>query len=146
MSDSQVSFRRINGRLVPIRGGDKPAGKKPHTPHAGYKVAGHVAAIASGAVSAAGLAVGGWKTVLAAEVASHSIGLGGSALAVKSASYAKGGRNKAKAYLSQEVTNQALGWGTFGALVLANPTTRQKGINAVKTAVSFTSGIVRKVL
>ena len=145
---SQLAFRRIHGRIVPIRGlvaaktakdvavtAASPALKKQNVSHNKIlKATSHTTAIASGIISGATL-FGGAKMFALGQ----SIGLGldfGSSGLNAAAHVGKGQKMKrVKEIARTEFVNNVVGYGAMGVTILAQKKGRQKIVEyAAKTA------------
>ncbi len=120
---SKVTFRRIGGRIVPIRGGNQ---KPPVRTNKLLQGAALAASAAGGALSALTLFSSGRKFAVG-QATSFGLDLGASALNL-AAHKGDTVKNRAKVAVKGEIANQVVGWGTFGAVLAFNPTARKAGL------------------
>jgi hypothetical protein len=147
---SEVAFRRIGGKIIPMRKGAKGvySAKKTLGPRSKAFVAGAAAGSAIGSMqsistsaiklASTGLAIAGGVVSalpfgggLKGFAKGTAIGLGidtaSTALNAAAAARTPGSKkDKVKAFAKQEAVNIAAGYGAFGATMLANPAVRKK--------------------
>lgn len=159
-----TAFRRINGRIVPIRDAAAKGFKKGtrigsaiglvHNPIAAGVVlktvrkpqdiapnrflqgTGLAAAVADGLISGATLFSGG-KKFLAGQGVSAGLSVGSSAANVASYAGKDHLRERARGIARQEAVNTLVGYGAFAGVVLANPVSRRRVIDAALKAANF---------
>jgi hypothetical protein len=171
MAAAAVKFIRKNGKIIPIRGasGAGHAGKFVKAAKAARAVAGaatvgvaakHLGSktgvsvnkqfdlaglglsFASGAVAAATFGMGA-KAFVAGQVGSHVLDAASIAANIKGVSGKGNLAARAKEGAKREARNQIIGWGTYGAGVLAFKGNRQAAAKYAGTALNFARKVLR---
>jgi len=119
MKNDKVAFRRIKGRIVPIKKNSKPI-----EPKKGLWIASAVTQIGSGLVSGALLSKG-TKLAAAGILGSKIMDVLSAGMTV--GAYAGKDRKLERAKLAarDQAVLASLGWGTFGVVALRDPKVRQ---------------------
>jgi hypothetical protein len=134
-----IIFRRVKGRIVPIRQEKEIKANK------SLAAVAAISSVASGVLSGATIASGGKKFWFGQ---TGSLGLDILSSSANVAAYAgkdRLGSRTGKAAKS-EFRNQLIGYGAFGATVLLNPHARKKGVQFAQLGLSTIRSFLGRVL
>jgi hypothetical protein len=127
---SEVVFRRIHGRIIPIR--------KSKGPNKGLAALSLGAEVLSGVVS--GLTIsGGARKIILGQSTSSALEIGSSV--INAAAHKDMGKGRAKSFAKHQVINSAVGYSVFGATILAHKPSRE----AAKAGIVGALNLLRKV-
>jgi hypothetical protein len=131
---TDVVFRRIHGRIVPIRR------KGTDNRMANAALATNVV---SGVVSALSL-IGSKRRVFLGQTASFGLDLGSSSLNAAAHRGVRGRSNRLRATLKGEAINTAAGYAAFGITALAHKPTRQAVLSGASKVLSKIGAFARR--